>query len=48
MSLLPHLLFFLQDDLGHYNVAFNADRTDLPSEDVRNVSYRPSGALVES
>ena len=34
----PHILFILQDDLGHYNVAFNANRTDKPSEDVASVS----------
>jgi len=34
----PHILFVLQDDLGRYNVAFNADRTDKPSADVRAVS----------
>ena len=34
----PHIVFFLQDDLGHHNVAFNADRTDLPSADVAAVS----------
>ena len=34
----PHILFILQDDLGHYNVAFNANRTDEPSADVSHVS----------
>ena len=34
----PHILFILQDDLGHYNVAFNANRTNMPSEDVTSVS----------
>ena len=34
----PHILFILQDDLGHYNVAFNANRTDQPSADVSSVS----------
>jgi arylsulfatase B len=34
----PHIIFFLQDDLGRYNVAFNADRTDMPSVDVASVS----------
>ena len=34
----PNIIFILQDDLGHYNVAFNADRTDEPSPDVAAVS----------
>jgi len=34
----PHILFILQDDLGRYNVAFMANRTDRPSADVTSVS----------
>jgi len=39
----PHILFLLQDDLGHYNVAFNSDRSDKPSADVASVSPQLTG-----
>ena len=43
----PHIIFFLQDDLGHHNVAFNADRTDWPSADVAAVSSNTSALARE-
>ena len=43
----PHFLVILQDDLGHYNVAFNANRTDRPSDDVAKVSSSTSALAAQ-
>jgi len=37
-STKPNLLMILQDDLGHWNVGFNSQRSAMPSADVAAVS----------